>query len=82
MSCWWYSTPALTSSKAVIKHTEACSIDVQVAVSHSWSLLAVASRVARKHTYLARDDGNNCYVAGTHQLVIMEHCRNMFCTVF
>lgn len=41
------------------------SIDVQAAVSHSWPLLTVASRVARKHTYLARDSGNYCYVAGT-----------------
>lgn len=59
----------------------ACSIDVLVAVSHSWPLLTIASRVARKHTYLARDSGNKCCVAGTHQLVIVRHCRNLFCTV-
>lgn len=49
----------------------ACSIDVLLAVIHSWSLLAVAARVACKHTYLAHDSGNNCYVAGMHQLVIV-----------
>lgn len=82
MSCWWCSKSALTSSQAVIKHTAACSIDVLVAVNHSWSLLSVAARVARKHTYLARDGGNNCSVAGTRQLAIVERCRNMFETVF